>query len=110
MNYCRIVPFSPSSSRAGRNDIVELRSRINPDSVGIAQYAIDFHPCMRDYPPEAPGNIERPGVLPYEMVINPSAESPMLEALRAELEASGNPVKFPNTSIFNEDWGNWRPW
>ncbi|WOD38978.1 FAD-dependent oxidoreductase [Nodosilinea sp. E11] len=153
------------------------RSRIYPDSVGIAQYAIDFHPCMRDYPPEAPGNIERPGVrqahgqaypaqiplramipqrvdnmlvasksiaastiaaaayrvhsfewsvgaaaahtidfslrngvLPYEMVVNPLAESPYLEALRAELEASGNPTKFPNTSIFNEDWGNWRPW
>ena len=153
------------------------RSRIYPDSVGIAQYAIDFHPCMRDYPPEAPGNIERPsvrqahgqaypaqiplramipqrvdnmlvasksiaastiavaayrvhsfewsvgaaaahtidfslrnGVLPYEMVTNPASPSPMLEALRAELEASGNPVQFPNTSIFNEDWGNWRPW
>jgi hypothetical protein len=41
---------------------VRRRSRMYPDSVGIAQYAIDFHPCMRDYPPEAPGNIERPGV------------------------------------------------
>lgn len=41
---------------------VRARSRMYPDSVGIAQYAIDFHPCMRDYPPEAPGNIERPGV------------------------------------------------
>lgn len=38
------------------------RSRIYPDSVGIAQYAIDFHPCMAASPPEAPGNIERPGV------------------------------------------------
>ncbi len=38
------------------------RSTIYPDSVGIAQYAIDFHPCMQDSPPEKPGNIERPGV------------------------------------------------
>ncbi|MDX1976698.1 MAG: FAD-dependent oxidoreductase [Pseudanabaenaceae cyanobacterium bins.68] len=38
------------------------RARIYPDSVGIAQYHIDFHPCMRDYPAEKPGNIERPGV------------------------------------------------
>ncbi|ASC71976.1 uncharacterized protein XM38_029300 [Halomicronema hongdechloris C2206] len=39
-----------------------MRSRIYPDAVGIAQYAIDFHPCMAQHPPEAPGNIERPGV------------------------------------------------
>jgi hypothetical protein len=156
---------------------VRTRSRIYPDSVGIAQYAIDFHPCMRDYPAEAPGNIERPGVrqahgqaypaqiplramipqrvdnmlvasksiaasysaaaayrvhsfewsvgaaaahtidfslrngvLPSELVENPASQSPMFEALRAELEASGNPVMFPNTSILNEDWGDWRPW
>lgn len=38
------------------------RSRIYIDSVGISQYAIDFHPCMQEAPPEKPGNIERPGV------------------------------------------------
>lgn len=38
------------------------RSRIYIDSVGISQYAIDFHPCMLESPPEKPGNIERPGV------------------------------------------------
>ncbi|EFA73970.1 conserved hypothetical protein [Raphidiopsis brookii D9] len=37
------------------------RSTIFPDSVGIGHYAIDFHPCMDKSPPEAPGNIERPG-------------------------------------------------
>jgi hypothetical protein len=37
------------------------RSTIYPDSVGIGHYAIDFHPCMRESPPEAPGNIEREG-------------------------------------------------
>jgi len=38
------------------------RAAIFPDAVGIAQYAIDFHPCMALSPPELPGNIERPGV------------------------------------------------
>lgn len=38
------------------------RSTIYQDSVGIAQYAMDFHPCMAESPPEKPGNIERPGV------------------------------------------------
>lgn len=38
------------------------RSTIFQDSVGIAQYAMDFHPCMAESPPEKPGNIERPGV------------------------------------------------
>lgn len=156
---------------------VRMRSRLYPDTVGIAQYAIDFHPCMRDYPPEAPGNIERPGVRqahgqaypaqiplramipqrvdnmlvasksiaasniaaaayrvhsfewsvgaaaahtidvalrngvpPYEMVDNLPNHEPLLDQLRADLQNSGNPVQFPNTSIFNEDWGNWRPW
>ena len=38
------------------------RSTIYPDSVGIAQYAIDFHPCMTLSPPETSGNREREGV------------------------------------------------
>lgn len=37
------------------------RSTIYPDSVGIGHYAIDFHPCMTNSPPEAPGNTERKG-------------------------------------------------
>ncbi|WP_017297952.1 FAD-dependent oxidoreductase [Nodosilinea nodulosa] len=156
---------------------VRMRSRLYPDTVGIAQYAIDFHPCLTEYPAEAPGNIERPGVrqahgqaypaqiplramipqridnmlvasksiatsysaaaayrvhsfewsvgaaaahtidlslrndvLPYEMVDDLPSQEPLLDQLRADLQASGNPVQFPNTSIFNEDWGNWRPW
>lgn len=153
------------------------RSRMYPDTVGIAQYAIDFHPCMLDYPAEAPGNIERPGVrqahgqaypaqiplramipqrvdnmlvasksiatsysaaaayrvhsfewsvgaaaahtidfslrngvLPYEIVDNLPSYEPLLDHLRAEIQASGNPVQFPDTSIFNEDWTQWKPW
>lgn len=153
------------------------RSRIYPDAIGIAQYAIDFHPCMLLHPPEAPGNIERPGVrqahgqaypsqvplralipqridnllvagksiatstiaaaayrvhsfewsvgvgagatvdfalrneiLPYNLVDDLPVREPLLEALQLELERSGNPTQFPNTSIFNEDWEDWRPW
>jgi hypothetical protein len=41
---------------------LRTRSRIYPDSVGIGHYNIDFHPCMAESPPEAPGNIEYPGV------------------------------------------------
>lgn len=37
------------------------RSTIYPDSVGIGFYAIDFHPCMAESPPEKPGNQERAG-------------------------------------------------
>lgn len=156
---------------------IRTRSRIYPDSVGIAQYAIDFHPCMADYPAEAPGNIERPGVrqahgqaypaqiplramipqkidnllvasksiatsysaaaayrvhsfewsvgaaagetidfalrhgvLPYQLVDDLPRQEPLLEQLQAEIQASGNPIMFPNTSIYNEYWENWRPW
>ena len=37
------------------------RSTIFPDSVGIGHYAIDFHPCMSEYPAEKPGNTEKAG-------------------------------------------------
>lgn len=52
-----LVEGTPADDIEGRT-----RSYFYPDSVGIAQYAIDFHPCMAEYPPEAPGNIEFPGV------------------------------------------------
>jgi hypothetical protein len=37
------------------------RSTIYPDAVGIGHYAIDFHPCMNQSPPQLPGNTERAG-------------------------------------------------
>ncbi|MGF1515868.1 MAG: FAD-dependent oxidoreductase [Elainellaceae cyanobacterium] len=153
------------------------RSTIYPDAVGIAQYAIDFHPCMAQSPPEAPGNIERPGtrqaqgqtypgqiplrsmipqqidnllvasksiatshvaaaayrvhsfewsvgaaagltidfaleqgVYPYELVDELPLEEPQLEQLQRRIEEAGNPTAFPNTSIFNLDWEEWRVW
>lgn len=153
------------------------RSTIYPDSVGIAQYAIDFHPCMRDSPPEQPGNIERPGVrqahgqaypgqiplramipqkvdnllvagksiatsysaaaayrvhsfewsvgaaagtlasfalaegvLPYQLVDDLPRPEPLLEKFQQQLQRNGNPTAFPNTSIFNLKWEDWKPW
>ena len=151
------------------------RSTIFPDSVGIGHYAIDFHPCMENSPPEAPGNRERPGerrgaglaypfqiplramipqkidnllvagksiatshiaaaayrvhsfewsagaaagttaafalrnqVAPYQLVSNLPAGGSQLEALQRLLQLNGNPTAFPDTSIFNENWENWR--
>ncbi|HEY9906350.1 MAG TPA: FAD-dependent oxidoreductase [Thermosynechococcaceae cyanobacterium] len=153
------------------------RSTIFPDSVGIAQYAIDFHPCMEQSPPEKPGNIERPGVrqahgqaypgqiplrslipqkldnllvagksiatsytvaaayrvhsfewsvgsaagttaafalergiLPYQLVDGLPNPEPQLEQLQKLLNANGNPIAFPDTSIFNEQWEDWKVW
>lgn len=151
------------------------RSRIYPDSVGIAHYAIDFHPCMTEHPPEKPGNTEREGerrgaelpypfqiplralipqeidnflvagksiatshiaaaayrvhsfewsagaaagttavfaldnnLFPYELVDEQLIKEKELQTLRQLLEANGNPTTFPETSIFNNDWEDWR--
>ncbi|MEM9215010.1 MAG: FAD-dependent oxidoreductase [Cyanobacteria bacterium P01_F01_bin.150] len=153
------------------------RSTIFPDSVGIAQYAIDFHPCMEQSPPEKPGNIERPGtrqgqgqsypgqiplrsmipqqidnmlvagktiatshiaaaayrvhsfewsvgaaagttadfalennLAPFELVDDLPRIEPDLILLKRRLQDNGNPVEFPDTSIFNLDWEDWKVW
>jgi len=164
-----------SGSRDANSTMRRSRSTIYPDSVGIAHYAIDFHPCMVTSPPEAPGNIERPGerlgagqaypfqiplramipqkidnmlvagksiatshiaaaayrvhsfewssgaaagntlafsldnaIAPYELVDQLPQIEPQLEALKRRLNQEGNPTAFPDTSIFNENWDNWR--
>jgi hypothetical protein len=153
------------------------RSRIFPDAIGIAQYAIDFHPCMATSPPELAGNAEYPGVrqahgqaypaqiplramipqkldnllvigksiatsysaaamyrvhsfewsagaaagitaafvltenlLPYQLVDELPRREPKLEQLQQQLQERGNPTAFPNTSIFNLDWEEWKVW
>ncbi len=163
------------SSQNSASIMRRSRSTIYPDSVGIAHYAIDFHPCMVKSPPEAPGNIERPGerlgagqaypfqiplramipqkidnmlvagksiatshiaaaayrvhsfewssgaaagnvaafsldkaIAPYELVNNLPQQEPQLEALKRRLKEQGNPTAFPDTSIFNENWDDWR--
>ncbi|MBU7582560.1 MAG: FAD-dependent oxidoreductase [Nostoc sp. TH1S01] len=151
------------------------RSTIYPDAVGIGHYAIDFHPCMVQSPPETPGNKERPGerrgagqaypfqialrsmipqkidnlivggksiatshiasaayrvhsfewssgaaagtvaafalknqIAPYQLVDNLPKPEPQLQALKSLLEKNGNPTAFPDTSIFNQNWEDWR--
>ncbi|WP_009632224.1 FAD-dependent oxidoreductase [Synechocystis sp. PCC 7509] len=162
-------------TREANSTMRRSRSTIYTDSVGIAHYAIDFHPCMVKSPPEAPGNIERPGerlgagqaypfqiplramipqkidnmlvagksiatshiaaaayrvhsfewssgaaagntaafsldnaIAPYQLVDNLPQQEPQLEALKRRLKTQGNPTAFPDTSIFNEDWDDWR--
>ena len=159
----------------GENGKNRTRSRIYPDSVGIAHYAIDFHPCMSEHPPEKPGNTEKEGerrgaglphpfqiplralipqeidnfliagksiatshiaaaayrvhsfewsvgaaagttavfaldndLFPYELVDEQLIKEKQLQELRQILEENGNPTVFPNTSIFNNDWEDWR--
>ncbi len=151
------------------------RASIFPDSVGIGHYAIDFHPCMVESPPEKPGNKEMPGerlgqgesypfqiplramipqkldnllvagksiatshtaaaayrvhsfewsagaaagttaafaldngIMPYQLVDELPFSEPQLEQLQRRLERNGNPIAFPNTSIFNETWDTWK--
>ncbi len=151
------------------------RSTIFPDAVGIGHYAIDFHPCMTNSPPEAPGNQEREnerrgagtafpfqiplralipqkidnmlvvgksiatshiaaaayrvhsfewssgaaagttvafaleqGIIPEQLVEQLPSREPQLEALQARLIKNGNPIAFPKTSIFNQNWDSWK--
>lgn len=160
---------SPNKARKRR------RSTIFPDAVGIGHYAIDFHPCMLNSPPEAPGNIERPGerrgggnaypfqialramipqkidnllvggksiatshiaaaayrvhsfewsagaaagtvasfalkenIPPYQLVDDLPRLEPKLQVLKGILEKNGNPTAFPDTSIFNQNWQDWK--
>jgi FAD dependent oxidoreductase len=153
---------------------LRARARIFPDSVGIGHYPIDFHPCYTGYPPEKPGNQERPGerqgaertypyqiplramipqridnllvagkaiatshissatyrvhsfewssgaaagttavfaleqgIAPFQLVESVPRTNEQLEALQRRLVDNGNPIAFPGTSIFNEDWKGW---
>jgi hypothetical protein len=151
------------------------RSTIFPDAVGIGHYAIDFHPCMTQSPPELPGNTERASerrgagqaypfqiplramipqkidnmlvagksiatshiaaaayrvhsfewssgaavgttaafaleqaIAPYQLVEQLPQPEPQLETLQRRLQQNGNPTAFPDTSIFNQNWEDWR--
>ncbi len=151
------------------------RSTIFPDSMGIGHYAIDFHPCMTDYPAEKAGNTEREGerrgagqaypfqiplramipqkidnllvtgktiatshiaaaayrvhsfewssgaaagitaafalennILPYQLIDESYIKEKDLQFLQRILNETGNPTAFPDTSIFNESWEEWK--
>ncbi len=55
------APALAVGSQSVENTKSRSRATIYPDAVGIGHYAIDFHPCMKNSPPEAPGNTEREG-------------------------------------------------
>jgi FAD dependent oxidoreductase len=151
------------------------RPTMYADTVGIGHYAIDFHPCMQNSPPESPNNSERigarkgegaaypfqiplramipqkidnmlvagksiatshvaaaayrihsfewsagaaagttaifalaQGITPAQMVADLPNRSPSIIELRKRLEAQNNPTSFPNTSIFNNNWQDWK--
>jgi len=153
------------------------RSTIYPDAIGIAQYYLDFHPCLSEYPVEKAGNTERAGVrnghgaafpgqiplrslipqkidnlivsgkniaysyivaagyrvhsyewsvgaaagttasfaltesiLPYQLVESLPRVSPLLTKLQQTLVQNNNAIAFPDTSIFNLNWSDWKIW
>ncbi len=47
-------------------------------------------------------------IAPLELVDQLPRTEPQLEELKRRLEKNGNPTAFPNTSIFNESWSDWR--
>ena len=174
-----LAGLEATSIISGRKSLEEIgrrsRSTVYADAVGIGHYAIDFHPCMLNSPPEAPGNKERPNerrgagqaypfqialramipqkidnllvggksiatshiaaaayrvhsfewsagaaagttaafalknqVAPYQLVDGLPRIEPQLLALQRLLNKNGNPTAFPETSIFNDKWDNWR--
>ena len=48
------------------------------------------------------------GVAPYQLVDELPRRETQLQALRQQLEKNNNPTAFPDTSIFNESWDEWR--
>ena len=153
------------------------RSTIYPDAIGIAQYYLDFHPCLSEYPVEKAGNTERAGVrnghgaafpgqiplrslipqkvdnlivsgkniaysyivaagyrvhsyewsvgaaaattadfalseeiFPYQLVEDLPRVSSQLRQLQQKLVQNNNAIAFPDTSIFNLNWSDWKIW
>jgi FAD dependent oxidoreductase len=151
------------------------RATLYADTVGIGHYAIDFHPCMQNTPPESPNNTERAGarkgegaaypfqiplramipqkidnmlvagksiatshvaaaayrihsfewsagaaagttavfaldkgITPAQMVVDLPNRSASIVELRKRLESNNNPTSFPKTSIFNNNWQEWK--
>ncbi|MCU0516504.1 MAG: FAD-dependent oxidoreductase [Oscillatoria sp. Prado101] len=48
------------------------------------------------------------GIMPYQIVQSFPVSDPALIALQQRLQSNGNPVAFPNTSIFNLSWEDWK--
>jgi hypothetical protein len=48
------------------------------------------------------------GVMPYQMVADLPKPVPLILELRQRLEDNKNPTSFPNTSMFNSNWKEWK--
>lgn len=48
------------------------------------------------------------GITPYQLVDDLPKQEPLLNMLKSILEKNGNPTAFPDTSIFNNNWDDWR--
>jgi hypothetical protein len=48
------------------------------------------------------------GILPYQFTEGFAFKNKNLQELKITLDKNNNPTKFPNTSIFNQDWDDWR--
>jgi len=46
-------------------------------------------------------------IAPHQLVDQLPRPEPQLEALQRRLEQNGNPIAFPDTSIFNNSWQDW---
>jgi hypothetical protein len=47
-------------------------------------------------------------IAPYQLVAQLPRQEPQLQVLQQRLARNGNPTAFPDTSIFNESWEEWR--
>ncbi|RUR85699.1 FAD-dependent oxidoreductase [Chlorogloeopsis fritschii PCC 9212] len=47
-------------------------------------------------------------IAPYQLVDNLPRQEPQLQNLQRLLEKNGNPTAFPDTSIFNQNWEDWK--
>jgi hypothetical protein len=47
------------------------------------------------------------GTAPYSWVDDLPRKEPLLEQFQQRLSSTQNPIAFPETSIFNEDWQDW---
>lgn len=47
-------------------------------------------------------------IAPYQLVDDLPKHEPQLQVLKRLLEQNGNPTAFPDTSIFNQNWEDWK--
>ena len=47
-------------------------------------------------------------ILPYQLIDESYLKEKQLHSLQRILNDSGNPTAFPDTSIFNESWEEWK--